>query len=75
MESQIKRIEQALLNGERLTGLDILMRFQCLNYKGRIHDLRRSGLPIETKMVHLPNGKTVAEYFIPHGQTKMQFAS
>jgi hypothetical protein len=75
MQSQIKRIEQALLNGERLTGLDILMRFQCMNYKGRIHDLRRAGLPIKTQMVHLPNGKTIAEYFIPRVQSLQNQAS
>jgi len=46
--SQSKLIAAALKQGDKLTGLQILERFNCLNYKGRIADLRRSGMPIKT---------------------------
>jgi len=62
--SHVQQIEAALKAGEKLTGLDILNRFHCLNYKGRIHDLRRKGLPIHTQMVKLENGKEIAQYSI-----------
>ena len=62
MESQSKKILKALKNGEKLTGLDILKRFNCLNYKGRISDLRRLGYPIKTKMIKTKSGKRIGEY-------------
>ncbi len=63
-KSQVERIAQALQQGDRLTGLDILNRFGALNYKGRISDLRRLGLPIKTDMVKTQSGKRIAEYYL-----------
>lgn len=70
-ESQVKEIRKALKNGQRLTCLDILYQFKCINAKGRIHDLRNEGLPIETKMMQLANGKRVAVYYLEEPKKQM----
>lgn len=63
--SQLKQLRKALESGEKLTGMDILNKFNCMNYKGRIADLRAAGVPIATKMVKLHSRKRVALYYIP----------
>lgn len=63
-ESQKLALKKAFLNGQRLTCLDILYQFKCMNAKGRIHDLRREGLPIKTEMKQTRHGKRVGVYFI-----------
>ena len=63
--SQNQMIKNALINGERITQLDALNRFGCFRLSGRIYDLRDEGLNIITEKKKLPNGKVVAEYYIP----------
>lgn len=65
MKSQAQLILEALQRGERLTKMDILDRFDCMNSGARILELRQKGQEIETTMVTLPSGKTVAEYWLP----------
>jgi hypothetical protein len=60
--SQCDRIKSALERGDSLTGMQILTRFNCLNYKGRISDLRSSGVAIKTEMIKTTSGKRVAQY-------------
>jgi len=60
--SQSEKIKLALEAGEQLTGMQILQRFNCLNYKGRIADLRRNGVAIKTEMVKTPTGKRIGVY-------------
>lgn len=60
--NQANQILQALKNGDHLTGLDILNRFQCMNFRDRILDLRKEGWPIKTTMVKTNSGKRVAQY-------------
>ena len=60
--SQCKRIQKALEAGDKLTGIEILRRFNCLNYKGRIADLRSDGIPIKTTMIRTATGKRVGMY-------------
>jgi len=67
-KSQCALILEALQRGEKLTGMDILNRFQCMNYKGRIHDLRRHGHDITTTMIKVNSGKEVAQYSLVMGQ-------
>jgi hypothetical protein len=63
--SQCQLIKEALEQGDRLTGMQILNRFGCLNYKGRIADLRKKHqLPIKTDMVRTPTGKRIGVYYI-----------
>jgi len=64
-ESQAAMILGAMIRGRRLTCLDILSDFGCMNGKGRIHELRRAGKPIEDEWVELPSGKICKRYFIP----------
>ena len=49
--SQKELIQKALERGGNLTGLDIVMRFGCLNYRARISELRSNGLPVQSKMI------------------------
>jgi hypothetical protein len=72
-KSQEQMILDALRRGERLTGLDILRQFNCMNYKGRISDLRRDGHPIKTKMIELENGKRIAEYSLLRPGEQLEF--
>ena len=61
-ETQEKKLLKALQQGERLTGLEIIERFRILNYKGRIHDLRRHGHPFRSRMISTQTGARIAEY-------------
>ena len=65
MKSHIDLIYDALKSGETLTGLDILYRFNCMNYKGRISDLRKriGEKAIKTEMKTIGTGKArIAHY-------------
>lgn len=50
--------------GHKLTALECLERFGCMNLKGRIHDLKVRKAAIVKDMIKLPNGKRVAEYYL-----------
>jgi hypothetical protein len=58
--SQSEKILKALKTQGALTGMDII-NMGILNYKGRIHDLRRQGYDISTKMIKVGDAE-VAEY-------------
>lgn len=66
--SQALQILQALERGERITPLDALERFRCFRLAARVLELRKAGHPIETRDIHLPNGKRIAEYWLARGQ-------
>ena len=53
--TQNQQIENALRNGDVVTPLAALHRFGCLRLAGRIFDLRKKGLNIES--VRDPIGK------------------
>lgn len=61
-ETSATKIRNALERGEKLTALEILSRFNCMNAKGRIFDLRHDGVPIRTEMIKLKSGKRIAQY-------------
>jgi len=63
-DSQSKAIKEYLLTGKSLTSLEGLKLFNSWALAQRIHDLRRSGLPIITEMILLDSGKRVAKYTI-----------
>jgi hypothetical protein len=65
MTSHCQAIEAHLRRGATLTALECLDLFQCMNLKGRISDLRRSGVNVLKRWIKLPNGKRVAEYYLP----------
>ena len=66
-DSQLNKIRRALERGEKLTGLEIIQKFGCLNYKGQISVLRLTyGLPIKTEMISVgKKKKKVALYSMP----------
>ena len=57
-------ILKALKNGERLTHLDAEKRFNCLRLGARIYDLKKRGHNIISKMITVPSGKRVAQYWL-----------
>lgn len=76
MESQNKLILQHLKTVGSLTALDALAKFQCFRLASRIHDLKTAGHHIHKVPEKLPNGKTIARYFLikeaPKGETTLQ---
>ena len=64
MESQNKMIKKFLENGNSITGLDALNRFQCSRLASRICDLKDSGMNIESQFIKLESGKRVKEYWM-----------
>ena len=63
-ESQNLMILKALLNGERLTQLEAYTRFNCTRLGARIYDLKKRGHNIISKMITVPSGKRVAQYWL-----------
>lgn len=62
--SQDAHILHALLQGERLTPLDALLRFGCFRLGARIFDLRQRGYDIQSRLKRVPGDKRVAEYWM-----------
>lgn len=62
--TQAQTLLNALRNGERLTMLSALQRYQVMACSQRMTDLRAEGHPIQSRMIELPNGKRVAEYWL-----------
>jgi len=61
MKSQEQRIAERLRLGFAVTPFGALARFGCMRLSGRILDLRRKGMDIETTMIQR-NGKRYASY-------------
>jgi len=57
-------IKKFLENGNSITGLDALNRFQCSRLASRICDLKDSGVLIDSQFIKLESGKRVKEYWI-----------
>lgn len=64
--SQNKRILRHLLDGNSITGIEALNKFQCFRLPSRICDIKKANpdLNIEDEFITLPNGKRVKRYFI-----------
>ena len=62
IESQNRQILIALLEGDKLTPITMLKRFDSLRASARIYDLRKKGWNVITKIIKTPSGKHVAEY-------------
>jgi hypothetical protein len=60
-KTQIERLVNRLLTGKRLTRIDAFERFGVQRLSARIHELRNSGLIIETEKVK-KSGKLVVAY-------------
>lgn len=60
-ESQNQLIRKHLEAGNTITPLDALHRFNCLRLGARIHNLKKDGMVIHSRLVE-SNGKHYAEY-------------
>jgi len=62
--TQNRRILHDLLKGDKLTPIDMLVKYGSLRASARIFDLRKDGWNIITKIVKTKNGKHVAQYHL-----------
>lgn len=60
--TQCDRIADWLIAGRPITDMDALRHFGCRRLASRIHDLKKRGMDIETRMVKTEGGAHVAEY-------------
>ena len=69
MLSQRQRIENALLNRQRISPLGALKQFGCWALSSRIADINRTrrqlGKPLVQKDMVKRNGKRFAVYYLP----------
>lgn len=56
-----------LQRGDRLSGLDGMIRYNTLALRNRISELRAENYDIQDEMIH-QNGKAFKVYFIPKEQ-------
>ena len=61
MISQNTEIANHLKSGSSITPIEALQKYGCFRLGARIHDLRQSGMDIDSRMVE-QNGKRFAEY-------------
>ena len=62
-------IKKFLENGNSITGLDALNRFQCSRLASRICDLKDSGMNIESQFIKTPSGKRIKEYWMSNAES------
>ena len=60
--TQCQRIAEWLEQGNSLTQMEALNRFQCFRLASRINDLRNRGMQIITEKIITATGKRVASY-------------
>lgn len=60
--TQCQRIAEWLEQGNSLTQMEALNRFQCFRLASRINDLRNRGMQIVTEKILTATGKRVASY-------------
>jgi hypothetical protein len=58
------KLLRAMQSGERLTPISALEGYQCFSLSQRIGELKRMGWPIQSRMIEVPSGKRVAEYWL-----------
>ena len=64
MESQNKQIKAYLETGRRITAWEALDLFSCFRLASRIHDLKQSGVSIDSDTIITDDGKRYKEYWI-----------
>jgi len=64
MESQNKQIKAYLETGRCITAWEALDLFSCFRLASRIHDLKKSGVSIDSDTIITDNGKRYKEYWI-----------
>lgn len=64
MWTQTEAILAHFQRGGRLTAMEALRLYGCARLAARVHELRGRGYDIRSRLVKLPNGKVVAEYWL-----------
>jgi hypothetical protein len=62
--SQSFNILRWLCDGNPLTALQALKKFDCFRLSARIREIKEEGYPIVKEMITTKNGKRVAQYRI-----------
>lgn len=62
--SQEVKIMFYMLQGNKITPLEALQRFQCERLAARIADIKKRGHDVKSEFVTLPSGKRVKQYWI-----------
>ena len=62
--SQCRNILEHLKHGFTITALEALDEFGCFRLASRISDLKKGGVPIDSKYISLSNGKRVKQYYL-----------
>ena len=62
--TQEEMIYQHLYSGGTITPLEALQKFGCLALSQRIGGLKRMGVPIDSEMVKVGEGKRVKRYWL-----------
>lgn len=62
--TQTEQIKNYLEQGNSLTPLEALDKFNCFRLSGRIHEIRAMGINVASELVSGPNGKKWARYWI-----------
>jgi len=63
-ESQCGQILRALERGERLTVARAMTDYGVYALSQRCGELKRMGWPVQSRMIEVPSGKRVAEYWL-----------
>lgn len=63
-ESQEGRILKYLREGNKITALEALDKFQCMRLGAVIFNLKKRKFKIEDKMIKVPSGKRVKQYWM-----------
>lgn len=53
--TQVDKLYEYLSKHGSVTGIECMTELGILNYKGRIHDLRKLGVKIRAEKNHMPN--------------------
>lgn len=62
IDSQNRKILMSLLDGNKLTSIDILQKFNSFRASARIFDLRKAGWNIKTEIIKTKTKKHIALY-------------
>lgn len=61
-----------LMTGQTITPLEALQLFNCLSCSQRLGDLRRAGVPVQSRTITTPTGKRVSQYWLEPSYIQQQ---
>jgi hypothetical protein len=60
--TKIAKLEKHFLSGKSLTQLEAIGLYGAFRLAARVHDLKKKGMKVETRIKYDPNGNPYAEY-------------